>query len=196
MIKNRIFSAAAAAVILIGMGFSVWASGHSQPWVSNPGFSSNPNMSYAFSAHNNVPGRYDRNGDGRVDLIIVDRNGDGVADYWATDRNFNGVFDDYQYDRNFNGKVDQWEYDLDGNGVSDLIYVDTTGDGSPDLTGKLNPLTKTYTWYGDMKTVSTQSGGSTVNRSTSMPRRSGARMDLPTGRPTRPLARGRPAWSD
>jgi len=98
-------------------------------------------------------GQYDRNGDGRVDLIIADRNGDGRADYWATDRNFDGRFNDYQYDRNFDGRIDQWEYDLDGDGISDKIYVDADGDGRAELYAMLNPITRTYTWYGNMNTA-------------------------------------------
>lgn len=100
------------------------------------------------------PGKYDRNGDGRVDLIVADRNGDGRADYWATDRNHNGVIDDYQYDRNHDGRIDQWEYDTTGNGVPDRIYVDSNGDGRANMYAVLNPVTRTYTWYGDMSTIS------------------------------------------
>ena len=100
------------------------------------------------------PGQYDRNLDGRIDLIIADRNGDGVPDYWATDRNYNGKFDDYQYDRNFDGKIDQWEYDIDGDGISDKIYVDTSANGKADLFAVLNPVTRTYTWYGNLASSS------------------------------------------
>lgn len=103
-------------------------------------------------AYAHKTGQYDRNGDGRVDLIVADRNGDGVPDYWATDRNFNGKFDDYQYDRNFDGKIDQWEYDLDNDGIPDKIYVDTSADGKADLYAVLNPINGTYTWYGNMAT--------------------------------------------
>lgn len=99
---------------------------------------------------NQDPGQYDRNCDGRVDLIIADRNGDGIPDYWATDRNYDGKFDDYQYDRNFDGKIDQWEYDIDQDGISDKIYVDTKSDGKADLYAVLNPVTRTYTWYGNL----------------------------------------------
>lgn len=181
MRKVRLCNAALAAVILFAAGYGALASSGSQPWASTPGLASNPDMRYAYSAKHNIPGQYDRNGDGKVDLMVVDRNGDGIGDYWATDRSFNGAFDDYQYDRNFNGKIDQWEYDLNGNGVSDLIYVDTTGDGNPDLTGKLNPLTRTYTWYGDMKSVQARSSS----------------LKMPSSiRPSRPLARGKAAFSD
>jgi hypothetical protein len=95
-------------------------------------------------------GQYDRNCDGRVDLIVADRNGDGIPDYWAIDRNFDGRFDEYHYDRNFDGKIDQWEYDTNNDGISDTIYVDSTGDGKADLYAVLNPVTRTYTWYGNM----------------------------------------------
>lgn len=105
------------------------------------------------SSVNYVPGEYDRNGDGLIDLIIVDRNGDGMGDYWATDRNFDGIIDDYQYDRNFDGIIDQWEYDMTGNGVPDRIYVDSNFDGEANMYAVINPVTQTYTWYGDMNTI-------------------------------------------
>ena len=42
--------------------------------------SMNPDMAYAFSGnYMQTAGQYDRNADGRVDLIIADRNGDGRA---------------------------------------------------------------------------------------------------------------------
>ncbi len=124
--------------------------------------SMNPNNSYSHtsSSHKNI-GQFDRNGDGRIDLIITDRNGDGRPDYWATDRNFDGHFNDYQYDRNFDGKIDQWEYDLDLDGVSDKIYVDADGDGKAELYAILNPINKTYTWYGNMNAK--ESSGSNVS---------------------------------
>lgn len=113
--------------------------------------SMNADMAYARSGNYlQTAGQYDRNGDGRVDLIVADRNGDGRADYWATDRNFDGRFNDYQYDRNFDGAIDQWEYDLDGDSVSDKIYVDADSDGKAELYAMLNPITRTYTWYGNM----------------------------------------------
>jgi len=122
-------------------------------WTSSPTLTSNPNSTYAFAGFNSVPGRFDRNADGRIDLIIADRNSDGKGDYWATDRNFDGLIDDYQYDRNLDGKIDQWEYDLDLDGVSDKIYVDANGDGIPEMYADLNPVSKTYTWYGNMKGI-------------------------------------------
>ena len=123
-------------------------------WESAPDIvSMNPNTSYAHIATaNKTIGQFDRNGDGKIDLIITDRNGDGYPDYWATDRNFDGKFNDYQYDRNFDGKIDQWEYDLDLDGISDKIYVDADGDGKAELYALLNPINKTYTWYGNMST--------------------------------------------
>lgn len=124
-------------------------------WESAPDVESmNPDMAYAHSGnYMQSAGQYDRNGDGRVDLIVADRNGDGRADYWATDRNFDGRFNDYQYDRNFDGRIDQWEYDLDIDGVSDKIYVDADNDGRAELYAMLNPITRTYTWYGNMTNV-------------------------------------------
>lgn len=123
-----------------------------ETWESAPDMvAMNPTTTNAHTArYEKTVGQFDRNADGKVDLIITDRNGDGRADYWATDRNFDGRFDDYQYDRNFNGSIDQWEYDLDGDGVSDKIYVDADGDGKAELYAILNPLNKTYTWYGNM----------------------------------------------
>ncbi len=116
--------------------------------------SMNPDMAYAHSGNfMQTAGQYDRNGDGRVDLIVADRNGDGRADYWATDRNFDGRYNDYQYDRNFDGRIDQWEYDLDIDGISDKIYVDADSDGRAELYAMLNPITRTYTWYGNMTSV-------------------------------------------
>lgn len=135
-------------------------------------------LSFGLAVHNNIPGRYDRNADGIADLIIVDRNGDGIGDYWGTDRNFNGFFDDYQYDRNFDGKIDQWEYDTNYDGISDMIYVDSHGDGKPDLFGELNPVTRTYTWYGDLKNL-----------------QAGSKMALSSARPAK-LSQGRAAFSE
>ena len=129
-------------------------------WASYPTSTSNPDAAYGFARYNEVPGRFDRNADGRVDLVIADRNGDGRGDYWATDRNFDGNFDDYQYDRNFDSKIDQWEYDVDFDGVSDKIYVDGDGNGQPEMYANLNPLNRTYTWYGNMS--GTQAAGGKV----------------------------------
>lgn len=124
-------------------------------WESAPDtVSMNPDMAYAHSGNYlQTAGQYDRNGDGRVDLIVADRSGDGQADYWATDRNFDGRYNDYQYDRNFDGRIDQWEYDLDLDGISDKIYVDADSDGKAELYAMLNPITRTYTWYGNMTSV-------------------------------------------
>lgn len=137
-------------------------------WESAPDMvSMHPNTSQAFTGSNRGIGQFDRNGDGVIDLIITDRNADGRPDYWATDRNFDGHFNDYQYDRNFDGKIDQWEYDLDLDGVSDKIYVDADGDGKAELYAILNPINKTYTWYGNMiakeKAASNVSAFPTIN---------------------------------
>ena len=117
-------------------------------WEQAPSMTSG-NSNSSQSSNKNI-GQFDRNGDGVIDLIITDRNGDGRPDYWATDRNYDGHFNDYQYDRNYDGKIDQWEYDLDLDGVSDKIYVDADGDGKAELYAILNPINKTYTWYGNM----------------------------------------------
>ena len=119
--------------------------------------SSNPNMEVISSTSPdtdygsrfvNQAGRFDRNADGRVDLIVMDRNNDRSADYWATDRNYDGMIDDFQYDRNFNGQIDQWEYDYDGDGIPDKIYVDANGDGRAEMYSEWNPMNRTYIWYG------------------------------------------------
>lgn len=143
-------------ILLTGSAaFAATAAGQFQlpAWVSAPQSGTKSTLEQDQAFHNLAPGRYDRNNDGRIDLIVVDRNGDGRADYWATDRDFDGLIDDYQYDRNFDGKVDQWEYDLDHDGVSDKIYVDANNDGKPDMYAELNPFTKSYTWYGDLKDI-------------------------------------------
>lgn len=126
---------------------------YTSSYISYPSHSSPPNMAYAFSKYHTQPGHYDRNADGRIDLIIADRNGDGKGDYWATDRNFDGKIDDYQYDKNFDGKIDQWEYDLDGDGKIDKIYADSNFDGRADLYGQYNPISNSYTWYGSIPEI-------------------------------------------
>jgi len=150
-------------VLLAGV---TWAStgndvGYYAPpsWLSAPTMVANPNLGYGFSNHLTTPGRFDRNADGRIDLIIVDRNGDGRGDYWATDRDFDGLTDDYQYDRNFDGRVDQWEYDQDHDTMPEKIYIDGDGNGKSELYAELNPQTRTYTWHGNLSGVYA-SGGS------------------------------------
>ena len=110
-----------------------------------------PDTAYAHSGQIRSAGKFDRNADGKIDLVIADRNVDGKADYWATDRNFDGRTDDFQYDRDFDGRIDQWEYDIDHDGVSDKIYVDSDKDGKAEMYATLNPITRTYTWYGNVK---------------------------------------------
>lgn len=129
---------------------SLLAQGGSSPppgWISYPSMPANPQLTAGFARFNTVPGRYDRNGDGRVDLIVADRNGDGFGDYWGTDRNFDGFVDDYQYDRNFDGRVDQWEFDTNLDGLPDRVMADLNGDGQPDIVGDYNPLLRSYAWY-------------------------------------------------
>lgn len=122
---------------------------------------------------NKSAGRFDRNADGRVDLIVTDRNNDQRGDYWATDRNYDGVTDDYQYDRNFDGRIDQWEYDYDGDGIPDKIFVDADGDGKSEMFAEWNPVGRTYNWFGK-SSISSSFG----------------RI-----RPTRTLAKGKAAFS-
>ncbi len=121
-------------------------------WESVSQTSMSPDTAYAHSGPIVAAGQYDRNADGRVDLIVADRDGSGHGDYWATDRNFDSRFDDYQYDRNFDGRIDQWEYDIDHDGISDKIYVDSDRDGKAEMYATLNPITRTYTWYGNVAT--------------------------------------------
>ena len=121
---------------------------------SYPTESTDPDASYGLAGFNNTAGKFDRNADGKIDLIVVDRNADSRGDYWATDRNFDGLIDDYQYDRNFDGRIDQWEYDTFHNGVPEKIYVDSSGSGQPDLYAVLNPYNRSYTWYGNLKSLS------------------------------------------
>ncbi len=147
------------------------------PWESQVTESSSPDVAYGFSNFNTSPGRFDRNGDGRVDLVIADRNGDGRGDYWATDRNYDSLIDDYQYDRNLDGKIDQWEYDMDYDGISDKIYVDSNRDGQPDMYADLDQVSKTYSWYGNFPGVK------------------GAKMGFPGFSPKR-LATGRYNYSN
>jgi len=128
----------------------------------------------SFRSFNNAPGRFDRNADGRVDLIVIDRNSDGQGDYWSTDRNFDGIIDDYQYDRNFDGRIDQWEYDYDGDGIPDKIFVDADGDGKSEMYAEWNPMSRTYNWYGSPSTKRSFGGI----------------------RPTRTLAKGKAAFSE
>jgi hypothetical protein len=126
-------------------------------WESLSKASMNPDMAYAHSGPIQAAGQFDRNADGRVDLIVADRNADCRGDYWATDRNFDGRIDDFQYDRNFDGRIDQWEYDIDHDGISDKIYVDADRDGKAEMYATLNPITRTYTWYGNV--AATQASG-------------------------------------
>jgi hypothetical protein len=127
-------------------------------WEKSVTYESDPNFSAAYGSYNATPGRFDRNADGRVDLIVTDRNNDGRGDYWATDRNFDGVTDDYQYDRNFDGRIDQWEYDYDGDGIPDKIFVDANRDGIAEMYAEWNPMTRTYSWYGTQKSLTASVG--------------------------------------
>ncbi|MBI2499944.1 MAG: hypothetical protein HYW02_00390 [Deltaproteobacteria bacterium] len=130
----------------------------SPPWKSDPFAIPDPGVTSGFQQFNSVPGRFDRNGDGRIDLIISDRNGDGWGDYWATDRDFDGFTDDYQYDRNFDGKIDQWEYDSNHDGQPEKILVDANSDGKPEMSADLNPVTRAYSWSGNLPASNASSG--------------------------------------
>lgn len=165
MLKGKFgvyFSALIAGAVLIFGSNQLKAA--LERWESAPDIASMyPNLSSTFTTTGSKSiGQFDRNGDGVIDLIITDRNGDGIPDYWATDRNFDGHFNDYQYDRNFDGKIDQWEYDLDLDGISDKIYVDADNDGKAELYAILNPINKTYTWYGNMSTKESAGSNATA----------------------------------
>ncbi|MFZ2955867.1 MAG: hypothetical protein WA705_03090 [Candidatus Ozemobacteraceae bacterium] len=168
------------ALLFVGGLAVIAAQGFSGSGSGAGGFDSSPSpaggagLDYGSTQFNSLPGRYDRNADGRIDLIIVDRNGDGKGDYWATDRDFDGLTDDYQYDRNFDSKVDQWEYDGDHDGVPEKIYIDGDGNGKSELFAELNPLTKSYSWYGNLEGVAA-AGGSGLGPLTLTPRKRLAR---------------------
>jgi len=146
----------------------------------NPLESGSIDCDAGYGQFNEMPGRFDRNADGRIDLIVTDRNVDSKGDYWATDRNFDGITDDYQYDRNFDGRIDQWEYDYDGDGIPDKIFVDADGDGRSEMYSEWNPVTRTYAWFGKSGN-SGSPGTSSSGRSI---------------RPKRRLAKGRAAYSE
>ena len=146
-------------VVLLFFGGLVLAAHAYSDFVADPGQAAYSAFGRASSGFNNAPGRFDRNADGRIDLIVVDRNGDGSGDYWATDRNFDGLTDDYQYDRNFDGRIDQWEYDNDHDGIPEKIFIDGDGNGKSELYAELNPLTRAYTWYGDLQGVQASGEG-------------------------------------
>lgn len=144
------------------------------PWETAPVQESNPSFDAGYGQFVSSAGKFDRNADGRMDLVVTDRNVDARADYWATDRNFDGIIDDYQYDRNFDGRVDQWEYDYDGDGMPDKIYVDASSDGVADMYAEFNPVTRTYVWLGG----------------------EGNRMNMGKIRSKKRLAKGRAAFSE
>lgn len=79
-----------------------------------------------------VVGAYDRDGDGRVDMIAYDRDGDGVADKIVIDTDGDGVADSITLDRDFDGRVDFAGVDHDGDGYVDVAATDTDGDGTLD----------------------------------------------------------------
>jgi hypothetical protein len=153
MHKFKLFVFLAFLVCSVSLVYGQNMTDDMKEWESLSKASMNPDMAYAHSGPILAAGNFDRNADGRVDLVVADRNGDGRGDYWATDRNFDGRTDDFQYDRNFDGRIDQWEYDIDHDGISDKIYVDADRDGKAEMYATLNPITRTYTWYGNMSTT-------------------------------------------
>ncbi|MBF0547121.1 MAG: hypothetical protein HQM08_21955 [Candidatus Riflebacteria bacterium] len=177
----------ATILFFVGNSGNIFAFPAPPPWLSPSGVYSSE-MPPSPQGFCNVPGRYDRNNDGKVDLIVLDRNGDGKPDYWATDRDFDGYFDDYQYDRNFDGKIDQWEYDTNHDGIPEKIFIDVDGDGRAELVADLNPYTKTYTWRGDLKEINASTGtlGATPKKvsekGTSRPSKSKSKKKLAKGK--------------
>lgn len=66
--------------------------------------------------------------------IPVDLDGDSVADGWGFDRDGDGKIDVVQYDFNHDGAVDAIGIDTTGDGVIDTIYYDFDHDGIMDAT--------------------------------------------------------------
>lgn len=64
----------------------------------------------------------------------VDLDGDTVADGWGFDRDGDGKIDMVQYDFNHDGVVDAVGIDTTGDGIIDTIYYDFDHDGVADAT--------------------------------------------------------------
>jgi hypothetical protein len=79
-----------------------------------------------------VVGAYDRDGDGRVDMIAYDTDGDGVADKVVLDTDGDGVADTLMLDRDKDGRVDFVGVDHNADGDLDVAATDTDRDGSLD----------------------------------------------------------------
>src|SRR6185437_15629308 len=63
-----------------------------------------------------VVAAYDRDGDGKVDMIEYDVNGDGRVDKVVIDEDGDGVANQIVLDRDFNGQMDFVGIDKDGDG--------------------------------------------------------------------------------
>ena len=79
-----------------------------------------------------VVGAYDRDGDGRVDMIAYDQNGDGVADKIVLDSDGDGVADTLMLDRDRDGRIDFVGVDNNADGDLDVAATDTDRDGTLD----------------------------------------------------------------
>jgi hypothetical protein len=79
-----------------------------------------------------VVGAYDRDGDGRVDMIAYDTNGDGEADKIVLDTDGDGVADTLMLDRDKDGRVDFVGVDHNADGDLDVAATDTDRDGTLD----------------------------------------------------------------
>ena len=76
-----------------------------------------------------VVAAYDRDGDGKVDMIAYDLNGDGQADKIVIDEDGDGVANQVMLDRDFDGRMDFIGIDRDQDGDIDTASTDTDGDG-------------------------------------------------------------------
>jgi hypothetical protein len=76
-----------------------------------------------------VVAAYDRDGDGKVDMIAYDRDGDGKVDKIVIDEDGDGVANQVMLDRDFDGEMDFVGIDKDQDGDIDSVKIDTDGDG-------------------------------------------------------------------
>jgi hypothetical protein len=76
-----------------------------------------------------VVAAYDRDGDGKVDMIAYDVNGDGRVDKLVIDDDGDGVANQIVLDRDFDGQMDFVGVDKDQDGDIDNVKIDRDGDG-------------------------------------------------------------------
>jgi hypothetical protein len=77
--------------------------------------------------------RYDFDGDGNVDLMVVDEDSDGRPETIYRDIDDNGHWDEIQHDYDEDGRFENVWRDTDHNGYIDTIETDTNGDGHPEV---------------------------------------------------------------